>query len=358
MRGHLYALHASNGTVAWSFAGTAGPGQPGHGSWKGTSWMLGGGDVWMAPTVDAQLGMIYVAVANPQPRVSGAARAGDDLYTNSLVALNAATGKLDWYFQSVRHDLWDYDDTMTPLIAGVRYPGGTQQVVIYGSKTGWLYYLNAKTGKPALPVRQTKVPQLASQATSPTQPIPAGQSLVPTCPQRTGPTQPIPDYHSGCEFTPYLNTPVLVTPGRRRRRELGADVPGPENRAALRARGRGRLRLQQRAALRPAHLLRAPRRVPRRRPRRRQSAHQQDRLAGDNPLRAVERRRHLDHVGRLAVRGRAQRHLLRPQSGQRQAAVELADRHRDRDHAGHLHGGRRPVRGDLGRRQQQLQLHR
>jgi PQQ-dependent dehydrogenase (methanol/ethanol family) len=213
IRGHLYALRASNGTVAWSFAGTAGPGQPGHGTWKGTSWMLGGGDVWMAPAVDAQLGLIYVAVANPGPPVSGAARAGDDLYTNSLVALNAATGKLEWYFQSVHHDLWDYDDTMTPLIASVRYPRGAQQVVIYGSKSGWLYYLNAKTGKPTLPVRETKVPQLAAQATSATQPIPAGQSLVPTCPQRTGPTRPVPDYRTGCEFTPYLNSPVLETPG-------------------------------------------------------------------------------------------------------------------------------------------------
>ncbi len=213
MRGHLYALRASNGTVAWSFAGTAGPGQPGHGSWKGTSWMLGGGDVWMAPAVDAQLGLIYVAVANPQPRVSGAARAGQDLYTNSLVALNAATGKLDWYFQSVHHDLWDYDNTMTPLIASVRYPRGTQQVVIYGSKSGWLYYLNAKTGKPALPVHETAVPTLAAQATSATQPIPAGQPLVPTCPQRTGPTRPIPDFRAGCEFTPYLSSPVLVSPG-------------------------------------------------------------------------------------------------------------------------------------------------
>ena len=213
MRGHLYALHASDGTVAWSFAGTAGPGQPGHSSWKGTSWMLGGGDIWMAPAVDPQLGMIYVAVANPEPRVSGAARAGDDLYTNSLVALNAVTGKLDWYFQSVHHDLWDYDNTMTPLIASIRYSGGAQQVVIYGSKTGWLYYLNARTGKPALPVREMAVPGLAAQATSATQPIPAGQPLVPTCPQPAGPTRPIPDYRSGCEFTPYLNTPVLVTPG-------------------------------------------------------------------------------------------------------------------------------------------------
>ena len=213
MRGHLYALDASNGTLAWKFAGTAGPGQPGHASWKGTSWKLGGGDAWMAPAVDPALGLIYLAVANPEPRVSGAARAGNNLYTNSLVALNATTGKLIWHFQSVHHDLWDYDNTMTPLIASVNYSGGAQTVVIYGSKTGWLYYLNAKTGTPALPVQEMPVPQLASQATASTQPIPAGDPLVPTCPQSTGSTQAIPDFTSGCEFTPYLHQPVLVTPG-------------------------------------------------------------------------------------------------------------------------------------------------
>jgi PQQ-dependent dehydrogenase (methanol/ethanol family) len=213
MRGHLYALRASDGSLAWNFAGTAGPGQPGHNTWKGSSWLLGGGDAWMAPAYDAKLGLLYLTLGNPEPRVSGAARAGDNLYTNSLVALNVRTGKLIWHFQSVHHDLWDYDNTMTPVIAKVRYRSGTKTVVIYGSKTAWLYYLDAKTGKPALPVHEVKVPQLASQATSPTQPIPAGQPLTPTCPQKTGPTEPIPDYVTGCEFTPYLNTPVLVAPG-------------------------------------------------------------------------------------------------------------------------------------------------
>ena len=192
MRGHLYALHASDGTPAWSFAATAGPGQPGHSSWKGTSWKLGGGDVWMAPAIDPRLGLVYLALANPQPRVAGAARAGRDLYTNSLVALRWSTGKLVWYFQSVHHDLWDYDNTMTPLIARVRYARGAETVVIYGSKTGWLYYLDARTGKPALPVRERRVPQLAAQATSRTQPIPAGQPLVPTCPQTGRPHPPDP----------------------------------------------------------------------------------------------------------------------------------------------------------------------
>jgi plastocyanin len=95
----------------------------------------------------------------------------------------------------------------------VRYRAGVRKVVIYGSKTGWLYYLNARTGKPVIPVHEKKVPVLASQATSATQPIPQGQSLVPTCPSATNDTRPIPDFTSGCEFTPYLNTPILVTPG-------------------------------------------------------------------------------------------------------------------------------------------------
>jgi outer membrane protein assembly factor BamB/plastocyanin len=152
-------------------------------------------------------------VANPEPRVDGAARAGNDLYTNSLVALRWNTGKLAWYFQSVHHDLWDYDDTMSPVIADIRYPAGVRKVVIYGSKTGWLYYLNAQTGTPVIPVREKKVPGLASQATSATQPIPQGDSLVPTCPSTNNSTRPIPDFTSGCEFTPYLSTPILVTPG-------------------------------------------------------------------------------------------------------------------------------------------------
>jgi PQQ-dependent dehydrogenase (methanol/ethanol family) len=213
LRGHLYALHASSGKLAWSFAATAGPGQPGHRSWKGRSWRLGGGDAWMAPAIDPQLGLVYLALANPQPRTAAASRAGDDFYTNSLVALHWDTGKLAWWFQSVHHDLWDYDDTMSPVIADIAFRSGIRKVVIYGSKSAWLYYLDASTGKPVLPVHEVKVPQLAAQATSPTQPIPQGDPLVPTCPKAGTPSRPIPDYVSGCEFTPYLHGAVVVAPG-------------------------------------------------------------------------------------------------------------------------------------------------
>jgi PQQ-dependent dehydrogenase (methanol/ethanol family) len=214
MRGHMYALNASNGLVAWSFASTPAPGQPGGSTWAGTSYLQGGGDVWMPPAVDPGLGLIYVSLANPEPRTIGGARAGTNLYTNSVVALRWDTGKMVWYYQSVHHDLWDYDNEMAPVLAKVRYGKAGRQVVIYGSKTAWLYYLDAKTGKPVIRVHPEKVPTMKSLDSWPTQPIPAGNSLVPTCPQKSGPTQVIPGYVRGCEFAPFGNKPVMVTPGR------------------------------------------------------------------------------------------------------------------------------------------------
>jgi glucose dehydrogenase len=213
MRGHLYALHAANGTVAWNFATTAAPGTPGGETWSGGSYALGGGDAWMAPAIDPQLGLMYLAVANPEPRTDGSARAGNNLYTNSLVALRWKTGQVAWYFQSVHHDLWDYDNTMSPVIATVSYGGRPQETVIYGSKTGYLFYLDARTGQPLIPVREVPVPALPAQDTSATQPIPGGDALMPTCPTAGTATRAIPDFASGCEFTPYLSRAVLVTPG-------------------------------------------------------------------------------------------------------------------------------------------------
>jgi PQQ-dependent dehydrogenase (methanol/ethanol family) len=213
IRGQVFALNAATGTQAWSFATTAGPGQPGHNTWSGNSWKDGGGDVWLPGAIDPQLGLIYITAAEPQARTIGSNRAGNDLYTCSVIALNLKTGKLAWWWQSVHHDLWDYDDEMSPVIADVNYGGKVQKVVIYGSKTGWLFYLNAETGKPVLKVAAEKVPQLTSQATSPTQPLPAGDSLVPTCPVAGTPTEQIPDYVTGCEYTPYSSQPFMETPG-------------------------------------------------------------------------------------------------------------------------------------------------
>jgi PQQ-dependent dehydrogenase (methanol/ethanol family) len=214
MRGHLYALHAATGSLAWSFGSTAGPGDPNSGSWPPGKYLGGGGDVWIGPAIEPKLGLLYITFGNPDPLVTGGQRAGDNLYDNSIVALHVSTGKLAWYFQSVHHDLWDYDNEMWPVIANVRYAGTVREVVIYGSKTGWLYYLDPRTGKPVIPVREKPVPVVPELDSSPTQPIPAGNSLVPTCPQKTGPTQVIPGYLAGCEFTPGGQQAVMDTPGR------------------------------------------------------------------------------------------------------------------------------------------------
>lgn len=208
MRAHVYALNASDGSVKWNFGATT------SGTWSGTSWQVGGADSWMAPAVDPQLGLIYVTLGNAKPRGDGIDRVGNNLYANSIVALNWATGKLAWYFQSVHHDLWDLDNVMFPLIANINYGGTVRHVVVYGSKSGWLYYLDAKTGKPVLPVKEHTEPVSAALANSPTQPIPQGDSLVPTCTGTTGINRPVPGYKSGCEFAAYGSTPVVISPGR------------------------------------------------------------------------------------------------------------------------------------------------
>ncbi len=214
MRGHLYALHAADGSLAWTFGSTAGPSDPNSGSWPPGRYLGGGGDAWIGPAIEPKLGLIYITFGNPDPLVTGGRRAGDNLYDNSIVALHASTGKMAWYFQSVHHDLWDYDNEMWPVIARVSYAGTPREVVIYGSKTGWLYYLDARTGQPVVPVHEKPVPVVPALDSSPTQPIPAGDSLVPTCPRTTGPTQVIPGYQAGCEFTPPGDRPVMDTPGR------------------------------------------------------------------------------------------------------------------------------------------------
>jgi PQQ-dependent dehydrogenase (methanol/ethanol family) len=208
LRAHVYALNASDGSVKWSFGATT------PGTWSGTSWEVGGADSWIAPAVDPQLGLIYVTFGNAKPRGDGIDRVGDDLYANSIVALNWSTGKLAWFFQGVHHDLWDLDDVMFPLIADVRYGGTVRKVVVYGSKSDHLYYLDAKTGKPVLPVKEVSEPVSAGLANSPTQPIPQGDPLVPTCAGTAAVNKVVPGYKKGCEFAAYGNKPVVISPGR------------------------------------------------------------------------------------------------------------------------------------------------
>jgi glucose dehydrogenase len=108
-RGYLTAFDAKTGQLAWRFYTIPGPGEPGHETWEGDSWKLGGGATWMTGTYDPELNLLYWGVGNPSSNFHGGDRAGTNLYTDSVVALDADTGKLKWHYQEVPHDEYDFD---------------------------------------------------------------------------------------------------------------------------------------------------------------------------------------------------------------------------------------------------------
>ena len=107
------------------------------------AWMHGGGSMWMTPAYDPDTKMMYIGIGNPSPDLDGSVRPGDNLWTESIVALDATTGKFKWGYQTVPHDVWDLDATSPPVIAMV----GGRKAVIHAGKTGWVYVLDAATGK-------------------------------------------------------------------------------------------------------------------------------------------------------------------------------------------------------------------
>ncbi|HET7923576.1 MAG TPA: PQQ-binding-like beta-propeller repeat protein, partial [Rhodanobacteraceae bacterium] len=111
VRGRVKAYDADDGKLLWTFYTIPGPGEIGHDTWPQDNevWMHGGATVWNTPAVDPELGLIYFSTGNPGPDFNGAVRAGDNLFTASVVALDARTGQYRWHFQEVHHDLWDYD---------------------------------------------------------------------------------------------------------------------------------------------------------------------------------------------------------------------------------------------------------
>src|SRR5437016_1560726 len=107
------------------------------------AWMHGGGSMWMTPAYDADTKMLYVGIGNPSPDLDGGIRPGDNLWSESIVALDATTGKFKWGYQTVPHDVWDLDAVSPPVIAMV----GGKKAVVHAGKTGWVYVLDAATGK-------------------------------------------------------------------------------------------------------------------------------------------------------------------------------------------------------------------
>ena len=181
IRGWIGAFDASTGKQVWRFDTIPSPGELGHDSWPAGSdaWQWGGAPVWSTPAIDPTLGLLYFSTGNPGPSLGGAVRPGNNLFTDSIVALDVATGKYRWHFQEVHHDLWDYD-APNPIILFEAPIGGTvRKGLAQAGKTGWVYILDRLTGEPLLGIHETPVPQEPEQATSATQPVPLGDALVP-----------------------------------------------------------------------------------------------------------------------------------------------------------------------------------
>jgi quinoprotein glucose dehydrogenase len=144
-------------------------------TWKGGSASrTGAANVWSVISVDAERGLVFLPTSCPSPDFYGGERRGDNLYSDSVVALRASTGRLVWYFQAVHHDIWDYDVPAQPVLVNVRRRGREIPAVAVATKMGHVFLLDRETGKPLLPVEERPVPQSAApgEELSPTQPFP------------------------------------------------------------------------------------------------------------------------------------------------------------------------------------------
>jgi alcohol dehydrogenase (cytochrome c) len=157
IRGFIAAYDAKTGKEAWKFYTIPGPGEPGHESWSGDSWKHGGASVWLTGSYDAATNQTYWGIGNPGPDYHGAIRDGDNLYSDCVVALDADTGKLKWYFQFTPHDVYDYDSVQIPVLADLEWKGKQRKVMLWGNRNGFYYALDRTTGEYLLGKPFTKV---------------------------------------------------------------------------------------------------------------------------------------------------------------------------------------------------------
>ena len=124
-----------------------GPGEPGFDTWQGDSWKTGGASIWLTGSYDPELNLTYWGVGNPGPDWNGDNREGDNLYSNSVVALDADTGKLKWHFQFSPHDEFDYDAVQIPVLADAQWQGQPRKLMYFANRNGYFYVLDRATGQ-------------------------------------------------------------------------------------------------------------------------------------------------------------------------------------------------------------------
>jgi quinoprotein glucose dehydrogenase len=173
--GDTHAYDVRTGKLAWTFHSVPEKGEFGAETWPEAALATGGGvHNWSELTVDEGRGIVYIPFGTARFDFYGGNRIGNDLFGNSIVALDAKSGKRLWHFQAVHHDLWDYDFPQAPKLLTIRHDGRNVDVVAQASKQGFVYVLDRVTGKPIWPIEEKPVPQsdVPGEKSSPTQPIP------------------------------------------------------------------------------------------------------------------------------------------------------------------------------------------
>ncbi len=210
IRGQVFALDAKTGKTVWRFSTT----QPT--SFAGQSFLTGGGAVWNPPAIDPDLGLVYLSVGNAAPDIQGENRAGDNLFSASVVAVDLFTGNPVWHFQEVHHDIWDYDSAQPAVLFPLEKDGKHFRALGHCAKTGQYFILDRRTGDPIFAVTEQPVPAGATfQMAKPTQPYSAVEPMTPlSFDQLTAEEQPDTDAITAA-FTSFLapgQTKVLLSP--------------------------------------------------------------------------------------------------------------------------------------------------
>jgi quinoprotein glucose dehydrogenase len=230
--GDVRAFDVLTGKLVWQFHTIPHTGEPGSETWPKDAYkFIGGANTWGDITIDQKHGIAYFPTSSAKYELYGGDRPGANLYSDSLVALNASTGKLLWYYQTIHHDIWDWDNVAAPQLATVKHNGKMVDIVAQAGKTGFLYVFDRITGKPLWPIEEKPVPQtdFPGEYTSPTQPIP---TVVPPFARQTFTADDVNPYILTDEERAQLkakvaaakNGPIFTPPG------FGDTVQMPGNR--------------------------------------------------------------------------------------------------------------------------------
>jgi quinoprotein glucose dehydrogenase len=225
--GCVRGFDARTGALKWVFHTVPMRGEPGYETWEnGSADANGGANIWAPMSADEELGLVYLPGSCPTDNFYGGRRPGDNLYGNSLIALDAETGRRRWHFQCVHHDVWDYDLPCAPNLVDVTVEGRRIRAVAQATKQGFLFVFDRLTGKPVWPIEERAVPpsEIPGERTSPTQPFPTRPAqfepngfsedmLIDSTPEIRAEARAIMDrYVTGPLYTPYGRRQTIMRP--------------------------------------------------------------------------------------------------------------------------------------------------